>query len=68
LVKARKPIQDGRTDLPVIGRHTVAGAASVGLAGIAVEAGASLILNKPAVADAANQAGLFVLGFPAQSS
>lgn len=68
LVKARKPIQDGRTDLPVIGKQTVAGAAAVGLAGIAVEAGAALILNKPAVADAADRAGLFVIGFPLDAS
>jgi hypothetical protein len=68
LVKARKPIQDGRTDLPVIGRQTVAGVAAVGLAGIAVEAGAALILNKAAVAEAADRAGIFVLGFPPRAS
>ena len=63
LVKAKKPVQDGKTDLPVIGVATIANAASVGLAGIAVEAGAAIILGKKAVADAADRAGLFVIGF-----
>jgi DUF1009 family protein len=63
LVKARKPTQDGKTDLPVIGRQTVANAARVGLAGIAVEAHAALIVNKRAVTEAADQAGLFLFGF-----
>ena len=63
LVKMRKPTQDGRTDLPVIGRQTVRNAAAAGLAGIGVEAGAALILNKATVASDADHAGLFVLGF-----
>jgi DUF1009 family protein len=66
LVKARKPTQDGRTDLPVIGTQTVAKAARVGLAGIAVETGAALIVNKRAVAEAADKSGLFLFGFEPQ--
>jgi DUF1009 family protein len=62
LVKAPKPIQDGKTDLPVIGVKTVANAAKVGLAGIAVEAGGALIVDRAAVAAAADAAGLFVTG------
>ncbi len=46
LVKALKPTQDARTDMPVIGVSTVRGAAAVGLAGIALEAGKSLIVDK----------------------
>jgi DUF1009 family protein len=67
LVKARKPTQDGKTDLPVIGMHTVTNAARMGLAGIAVEAGAALIVNKRAVTEAANRAGLFLFGFEPQN-
>jgi DUF1009 family protein len=67
LVKARKPTQDGKTDLPVIGVHTVANAAAVSLAGIAVEAGNSLIVNRQAAIEAADRAGLFLLGFPQSS-
>jgi hypothetical protein len=63
LVKARKPTQDGKTDLPVIGVATVHNAAAAGLAGIAVEAGGALIVNRKAVIDAADAAGIFVIGF-----
>ena len=42
LVKALKPTQDAKTDMPVIGVETVKNAAAVGLAGIALEAGKSL--------------------------
>jgi DUF1009 family protein len=63
LVKALKPTQDGRTDLPVIGVSTVRLAAEAGLAGIAVEAGKSLVMGKAAVAAEADKLGLFVVGF-----
>ncbi|HWY60667.1 MAG TPA: UDP-2,3-diacylglucosamine diphosphatase LpxI [Rhizomicrobium sp.] len=62
LVKALKPMQDRKTDLPVIGVNTVRGAHAVGLAGIALEAGVSLIVDKTAVAAAADRLGLFVTG------
>ncbi len=62
LVKRAKPIQDRRVDMPVIGVETIAGAARAGLAGVAVEAGASLILDRPAVIAAAQAQGLFVVG------
>ncbi|HEX3431913.1 MAG TPA: UDP-2,3-diacylglucosamine diphosphatase LpxI [Rhizomicrobium sp.] len=63
LVKALKPTQNGRTDLPVIGLRTVANAADAGLSGIAVEAGRSVIVGRQAVIDAADAAGLFLFGF-----
>lgn len=62
LVKAPKPIQDRKTDLPVIGVATIRNAAAVGLAGIAVEAGGALILGQKAVAEEADKLGLFVIG------
>lgn len=62
LVKRAKPIQDRRVDLPVVGVETVAGAARAGLAGIAVEAGASLVIDRAAVAADAAAHGLFVVG------
>jgi len=64
LVKAPKPIQDRKTDLPVIGSQTVKNAAAVGLAGIAVEAGGALILGKQAVIAEADRLGLFLVGVP----
>lgn len=62
LVKLCKPQQDVRADLPTIGRSTVENAAKAGLAGIAVEAGRSLILDREAIASMADEAGLFVCG------
>ena len=62
LVKAPKPIQDRKTDLPVVGVRTVARAGEAGLAGIAVEAGGALIVDRSAVTAAADSAGLFLIG------
>lgn len=62
LAKMMKPDQETRADLPTIGVATVEHAARAGLAGVVVEAGASLIINRAAVIQAADAAGLFVLG------
>jgi DUF1009 family protein len=62
LVKAPKPVQDGKTDLPVIGVATVENIAAVGLAGLAVEAGGALIVDRRAVVARADALGVFVLG------
>ena len=64
LVKAPKPTQDRRADLPVIGVQTVRNAAAVGLSGIAVEAGGALVLRKQAVIAEADALGLFLVGVP----
>jgi DUF1009 family protein len=62
LAKALKATQDRKTDLPVIGVQTVKNAHAVGLAGIALEAGACLIVGKRAVAAEADRLGLFITG------
>ncbi|MEI2300289.1 LpxI family protein [Ensifer sp. MJa1] len=62
LVKLCKPGQDLRADLPSIGPSTVALAEKAGLAGIAVEAGRALVLERAEAVDIANRAGLFVVG------
>ena len=62
LVKLPKPGQERRADLPAIGLHTVEAVAAVGLNGIAVEAGGSLILGKAEVVAAADRLGVFVYG------
>lgn len=64
LIKMRKPQQDVRVDLPSIGPDTVRRAASIGLAGIAVEAGNALVLDLPEVVRLADEAGLFLYGIP----
>ena len=65
LVKAPKSGQDLRFDLPTIGAKTIDGVREAGLAGIAVVAGATQIVDPQAVIAAADSAGLFVTGFSA---
>jgi DUF1009 family protein len=62
LVKLCKPEQDMRVDLPSAGLSTVTHALAAGLAGIALEAGRSLILDQRNVIDFADQHGLFIVG------
>ena len=62
LVKIRKVRQDRRLDLPTVGTATVEKAAAAGLRGIAVEAGATLLVNRDAIVAAADKAGLFLVG------
>ena len=63
LVKRPKPQQELRVDLPTIGVETVRGAAKARLAGIAVEAGRALVIDREEVAREADRVGLFVYGF-----
>ena len=63
LIKALKPAQDRKTDLPVIGVATVRNVAAAGFAGIAIEAGRSLVINRRGVIEAANDTGIFVTAF-----
>jgi DUF1009 family protein len=62
LVKAPKPGQEERVDLPTIGPDTVAKAAAAGLTGIAVAAGRVLIAERAATIAAADRDGLFLIG------
>jgi len=65
LVKAVKPGQERRIDLPVIGARTVEMAAAAGLAGIAMQQNAVLVLNRARVAEIADLDRLFVCGVDA---
>lgn len=62
LAKMLKPGQERRVDLPTIGVATIENAARAGLHGVAVEAGASLIVGREATIEAADRLGLFVVG------
>lgn len=62
LVKIKKPQQDRRADLPTIGLTTLQGVIAAGLRGIAVEAGATLILDRKKLVEEADQAGIFLIG------
>ena len=65
LVKAPKPGQDLRFDMPSIGPQTVEGAARAGLAGIAVVAGATIVAEPGKLVTAADRTNIFVIGAPA---
>ncbi|MGE0846322.1 MAG: LpxI family protein [Flavobacteriaceae bacterium] len=62
LVKAAKPGQELRIDMPTIGAVTVERAVEAGLAGIAAETSRVLIPDIADVARLADEAGLFVVG------
>lgn len=62
LVKVEKPGQETRIDRPTVGPQTVRLAAEAGLAGIAIEAGSTLVIDRDEVIRAADAAGLFVIG------
>jgi UDP-2,3-diacylglucosamine hydrolase len=62
LVKIAKPQQERRVDLPAIGLRTVSEAIAAGLRGVAIQAGACLVLDRDAVVSAADRAGIFVIG------
>ena len=62
LVKAAKPGQDRRFDLPSIGPQTVSGVVRAGLAGIAVVAGETIIAEPEEVRARADRENVFVVG------
>ena len=65
LVKAPKPDQDRRIDLPSIGPRTVEGVKRAGLAGIAVVAGSTIVAETDRIVAAADNANVFVVGVSA---
>jgi DUF1009 family protein len=62
LVKAPKPGQDRRFDLPSIGPRTIELVASAGLAGVAVTAGSTMMAEAEAAIAAADREKIFVIG------
>jgi DUF1009 family protein len=62
VVKARKPQQDERFDVPAIGPGTVEACAAAGCAALAVEAGTTLVLDRAELAERADRAGIAVEG------
>jgi DUF1009 family protein len=65
LVKAPKSGQDLRYDLPTIGPRTIEGAVKAGLAGLAIVAGNTIVVEPQATIETADAAGLFVKGLSA---
>lgn len=67
-VKMSKPGQERRIDLPTVGVETVQRCERAGLAGLAVEAGGALVLDRDGMIRAADAAGMFILGFEKQQA
>ncbi len=61
LVKGAKPGQEHRADRPTVGSGTVEVAAAAGFRGIAIEAGATLVVDRGATVRAVEAAGLFLV-------
>ncbi len=62
VVKVKKPEQDFRFDLPAIGLTTIETMREVGARVLAVEAGQALLFDRVAAVEAANAAGIAVVG------
>ncbi len=62
LVKACKPKQDKRVDLPCIGLQTIHNLHGNGLVGVAIEAGAALMLDEQKTLEEADKLGIFIYG------
>jgi len=61
-VKVSKPGQDLRFDVPAVGTTTIAVCADAGVAVLALEAGRTLLLERAALIEAANQMAVTVVG------
>jgi UDP-2,3-diacylglucosamine hydrolase len=62
LVKAPKPGQDRRFDLPAIGPQTIENVARAGLGGLAVAAGSAIVAEPDKMSATADQAKIFFVG------
>ena len=65
LIKTAKPNQDMRFDVPCVGPETIRDLAAGGGRCLVVEAGKTLIIDKPQTLDLANQLGIAVVGVQA---
>ena len=61
MIKVAKPNQDMRFDVPVIGVETIRIASEANVRAIAVEAGKTLLLERDAIVDLAQRAGISVV-------
>ena len=63
-VKAPKPSQERRIDLPTVGLSTMHRVVAAGLRGIAVEGGGVLVVDRAEMTAQADRAGVYFVGFP----
>lgn len=66
-VKASKPSQERRIDLPAVGTSTMEVAVRAGLRGIAIEASGTLVVDRQEMINAADRAGVFLVGIASDS-
>jgi DUF1009 family protein len=64
VVKVANPAQDMRFDVPVVGVRTIERMQAAGADGLSIDAGKTLILDGAAVIDAADRAGIVIVGRP----
>lgn len=64
VVKVAKPKQDMRFDVPVIGIRTVETMINAGAGCLSVEAGRTLLFDREALVERADQAGIAIIGVP----
>lgn len=62
LVKVAKPLQDMRFDVPTVGPDTIERLRQAGAAMLVIEAGRTLIVDREALIQAADRAGIIVMG------
>jgi DUF1009 family protein len=68
VVKVAKPKQDMRFDVPVVGAPTIAAMKAAGATCLCVEAGRTLLFDRAAMIKAADEAGIAIIGEPANAN
>jgi UDP-2,3-diacylglucosamine hydrolase len=67
IIKVAKPNQDMRFDVPVVGVSTIAAMKTAGATVLSVDAGKTLMIDGDAVIQAANDAGITIVGRPGRT-
>jgi DUF1009 family protein len=62
IIKVAKPAQDMRFDVPVVGVRTIAAMKAAGATLLSVDAGRTLMIDGDAIAKAADEAGIAMVG------
>jgi DUF1009 family protein len=62
IIKVAKPDQDMRFDVPVVGVSTIAAMNAAGATALSVDAGKTLMIDGDAIIQAANEAGIAIIG------
>ena len=63
VIKASRPGQDRRFDLPAVGEGTIRALCASGASGLAIEAGSTLIVDRKSTTEAADRANIAMWGF-----